>query len=205
VVHNPRLRAPPAAPAALPAGGLKAATLALADSDREAADCTKIRKSVRVKVGHGRHRRTKTVTRVSTVCRGPGAEAKVQTAQAAAPDCAKAVHGKSRRARLTARRAAAACRAREAKLAAAEKASAKVAGGAYRIQVGAFDSKAAAQQHLTKLTKRYAVVAQAASEVQAARRGAYRARFSGFSAEGARSACAALAAEGERCMVLQPS
>ena len=42
-------------------------------------------------------------------------------------------------------------------------------------------------------------------QVQPASKGAYRARFSGFSAQGAKAACAALSAKGERCMVLAPS
>jgi len=78
--------------------------------------------------------------------------------------------------------------------------------GDYRIQVGAFGSKSAAQQHLTKISKRYAtVVADASSEVEAARKGTYRARFNGFSAKAAKAACATLAAKGERCMVVAPA
>ena len=214
VVDNPLLRGQPAAPAAMaqPSGGLKAATLALADEPAASADCAKVTEMVKVRAGRRHHRHGRLVTRVRTVCRAAPGE-RVQAAANAAPDCDRVVRGHGRRARLAARRASAACRAEQAKLAdndkapASDKAGPKSRGdaGAYRIQVGAFDSKAAARQHLSKLTRRYGqVVASAATEVDAARRGAYRARFSGFSAQGAKAACAVLSAKGERCMVLAP-
>jgi len=205
--------------------GLKAATLALSDSEREVAartECSKV--PVKVKLKATRHRKARTVTRVSTVCKAAPRE-QVQTARAdaargdlsKAADCVKAAKPKARtaKARAAARRAEAACKSENTAVASAkgvaEKAGLKTArddsgSGAYRIQVGAFDSKGAAQEHISKITKRYsAVVAQAASQVQPATKGAYRARFSGFSAQGAKAACAALSAKGERCMVLAPS
>lgn len=82
----------------------------------------------------------------------------------------------------------------------------KAEAGAYRIQVGAFGSKSAAQAHLAKISKRFGeVVAPASSEVQTAKPGAYRARFNGFSAQAAKEACATLSAKGERCLVVAPS
>jgi len=84
--------------------------------------------------------------------------------------------------------------------------TAKVETGGYRIQVGAFGSKSAAQAHLAKISKRFGdVVAPASTEVQAAKPGAYRARFGGFSAQAAKEACATLSAKGERCLVVAPS
>ncbi len=77
--------------------------------------------------------------------------------------------------------------------------------GDYRIQVGAFTSQKDAKAHLTKITKSFSgVVASASSQVQTGGKGTYRARFNGFSQAGAKQACAALAAKGERCLVLAP-
>jgi D-alanyl-D-alanine carboxypeptidase (penicillin-binding protein 5/6) len=101
-----------------------------------------------------------------------------------------------------ARKKAAACEAAR-KTATAKAAPAK---GQYRIQVGAFTNQKDAKAHLTKITSRFAsVVASASSQVQTGGKGAYRARFNGFSQAGAKQACAALAAKGERCLVLAPS
>jgi D-alanyl-D-alanine carboxypeptidase (penicillin-binding protein 5/6) len=105
-----------------------------------------------------------------------------------------------------ARKKAAACEAAK-KTATAKATPAKTpAKGDYRIQVGAFTSQKDAKAHLTKITSRFSsVVASASSQVQTGGKGAYRARFNGFSQTGAKQACAALAAKGERCLVLAPS
>ncbi|HTK36308.1 MAG TPA: D-alanyl-D-alanine carboxypeptidase family protein [Caulobacteraceae bacterium] len=207
--------------AAQPSSGLKAATLALADPSREAPkpDCAKVTQKVKVKARRGHRARTETVTR--TVCKTSprdGVQVAKASAQAAtADDCAKvATKGLSRKARIAVeRRRAKACKAAAettqlaaaGKAGAAEKAGLKgEAGGAYRIQVGAFDSKGAAKEHISKIAKHYGpVVASASSQVEPASRGNYRARFAGFSAQGAKAACAALSAKGERCMVVAPS
>lgn len=82
----------------------------------------------------------------------------------------------------------------------------KAAKGDYRIQVGAFTNQKDAKAHLSKITSRFgSVVSSASGQVQAGGKGAYRARFNGFSQAGAKQACAALAAKGERCLVLAPS
>lgn len=186
--------------------GLKAATLALSSEREPAQECTKV--ATKVKLKATRRHRARTETRFRTVCKPAGEPVQVAEAPARA-DCAKAVAPKARTAkarRAAARRAAAACKADEIQVAAqnAGKRGTKDAGGAYRIQVGAFDSRGAAESHLNKLTKRYALVASATSQVQPAGH-AYRARFNGFSAQGAKAACAALSAKGERCMVVAPS
>lgn len=176
--------------------GLKAATLALSDSDRELApDCVKTPVKVRLKAT--RHRKARTITRINTVCKSATKDA-VQVVVAS--DCPKAVPAGGRTAK-----AAAACKGEST----AEKAGLKpgdLGAGDYRIQVGAFDTKTAAQEHISRITKRYgAVVSSASSQVQPATKGAFRARFNGFSAQGAKAACAALEAKGERCLVLAPS
>jgi hypothetical protein len=216
--------------------GLKAATLALANSDAEVAartECSKVR--VKEKVKATRRAKAHTVTRTKTVCKTVNRDAtqvakapltKVDLAKADLPktaDCAALAKPKGRtaKAKAAARRAEAACKKENATAVASAKGAAEKAGlksavkedakdskdsgGGYRIQVGAFDSKGAAQQHLTKISKQYgAVVSAASSQVQPASKGAYRARFSGFSAQGAKAACAALSAKGERCLVLSP-
>jgi D-alanyl-D-alanine carboxypeptidase (penicillin-binding protein 5/6) len=237
--------------------GLKAATLALSNSEAETAartECSKV--SVKEKVKATRRKRAHTVTRVKTVCKTVPRDSvqvakaeplrsepvrpepvKAEIAKADLPkpaDCAAAGKPKAKtaKARAAAQRAAAECKTSNTAIAAnakspagkgpadkspADKGAAEKAGlrtareepgsgpGGYRIQVGAFDSKGAAEQHLTKITKQYsAVVATASSQVQPANKGAYRARFNGFSASGAKAACAALSAKGERCLVLSP-
>jgi D-alanyl-D-alanine carboxypeptidase (penicillin-binding protein 5/6) len=231
VVADNDLRTPPTAPAVPdmkqwlgagatpstapppPSAGLKAATLALSDSAAEAAvrtECVKVNEKVRLKAT--RRHKARTVTRTKTVCHPAGQEpvqaAKAKAAvQAAAADCDKpAPRARTAKARAAQHRATEACK-RET-VAAAQKAGLKGkadAGGGYRVQVGAFDSKSAAEKHLDKLSKRYAgVLSQASSQVQSASHGAYRARFNGFSAQGAKAVCAALEAKGEGCLVLAP-
>ena len=235
VVDNPLLRGVQAQgdeDAAEAPASLKDATLALSNSDREGgSDCSKVVEKVKLKAR--RHHRAHTVTRTRTVCHAasPAGAATHVVATADTPDCGKAIHGRSRKARAARKAAASACKS-EQQVAAASPAkgapaaaaqppaqtaqNAQAAGlkgrtdsdaaGAYRIQVGAFDSKREAERHLTRISERYgAVVASASSQVQPAKRGAYRARFAGFSAQGAKAACATLTAKGERCMVVAPS
>jgi len=181
--------------------GLKAATMALSDADDEPAakqECSKV--ATKVKLKATKTRKARTVTRTRTVCKD--ARETVRVASAEEPSCDKAPVGKAAKARAAARSKAEACKA-EARTASAAK---KDAGGGYRIQVGAFDSRSAAQGHLSKMVKRYGPVLSTASQaVETGGAGAYRARFNGFSAQGAKAACAALAAKGERCLVLAPS
>jgi D-alanyl-D-alanine carboxypeptidase len=205
---TPSTALPPA-----PSAGLKAATLALSESSAEAVartECVKVNEKVRLKAT--RRHKARTVTRTKTVCRPAGQEpvqaAKAKsTVETAAADCDKpARRARTAKARAAQRRAAEACK-RET-VAAAEKAGLKGkadAGGDYRVQVGAFDSKSAAEKHLDKLSKQYAsLLSEASSQVQSASHGAYRARFNGFSASGAKAACAALEAKGVNCLVLAP-
>ena len=77
--------------------------------------------------------------------------------------------------------------------------SAKDAGGGYMIQVGAFPSRTAARNKLTKL----ASLAGGSARVEGGGR-AFRARFSGYSASAARAACGKLSARGEACLVVAP-
>jgi D-alanyl-D-alanine carboxypeptidase len=102
---------------------------------------------------------------------------------------------------------AAAQKKADACVAAAKKtAVAAPAKGQYRIQVGAFTNQKDAKAHLTKITARFSgVVSPASGQVMAGGKGAYRARFNGFSQAAAKQACATLAAKGERCLVLAPS
>jgi D-alanyl-D-alanine carboxypeptidase len=214
--------------AAQSSGGLKAAALALADPSRE-SECSRVVEKIHVKARRHHKAHVETVSR--TVCKTAPrngvqmAKADVQTAKA--DDCGKiAAKGRGKKAKAAARQAVQACKAEATQLAAAgakpavtgksglaEKAGLKgreqgdtaPAGGAYRIQVGAFDSKGAANAHISKITSHYGtVIASASSEVQSGGHG-YRARFNGFSAQGAKAACATLSAKGERCMVLAPS
>ena len=229
VVDNPLLRGPVAAgdgptaawltTAGQTSPSLKATTLALANDSRE-PECAKVTEKIRVKARRHRKARTETVTR--TVCKTSPRDG-VQVASApspAGPDCDKvAVKGHGRKARAAARRQAQACKSEATRVAAngkagpADKAGLKgreagdggQAGGRYRIQVGAFDSRGAAKSHISKITERYgAVVASASGQVEGGGK-TYRARFNGFSAQGAKAACATLSAKGERCLVMAPS
>ncbi|OYX34286.1 MAG: hypothetical protein B7Y99_05785 [Caulobacterales bacterium 32-69-10] len=169
--------------------------MALSNSDGETAartECSKVPVKERVKAT--RRKKAHTVTRIKTVCktvsRDPVQVAQAPSSKANPPKAAVAAASKSA--------------AEKAGLRPVKEEAATGPGG-YRIQVGAFDSKGAAQQHLTKISKQYGkVVSAASSQVQPASKGAFRARFNGFSASGAKAACAALAAKGERCLVLSP-
>jgi D-alanyl-D-alanine carboxypeptidase (penicillin-binding protein 5/6) len=165
---------PSTAPPA-PSAGLKAATLALSESGSDAAARTEcVKVNEKVRLKATRRHKARTVTRTKTVCRPAGQEP-VQAAKAKAPADKAGLKGKAD------------------------------AGGGYKVQVGAFDSRSAAEKHLEKLSKQYAgLLSDASSQVQSASRGAYRARFNGFSAQGAKAACAALEAKGVSCLVLAP-
>jgi D-alanyl-D-alanine carboxypeptidase (penicillin-binding protein 5/6) len=72
------------------------------------------------------------------------------------------------------------------------------------VQVGAFKSRSLANEQLSIVRKRYAkAVAEAEGAVQVAG-GTFRAQFQGLTAEAARSACAAITAKRQPCMVLSP-
>ena len=78
-------------------------------------------------------------------------------------------------------------------------ASAKGGAGDYMIQVGAFPSRTAARNKLTKL----ASVAGGSAKVENGGK-SFRARFSGYSASAAKAACGKLSARGEACLVVAP-
>lgn len=105
-------------------------------------------------------------------------------------------------------KAKAACAAEAKKTVKAEtaKAPSKADAGKYRIQVGAFANQKDAKAHLSKITTRYgSVVSVASGQVESGGKGAFRARFNGFSQAAAKQACATLVSKGERCLVLAPS
>ena len=245
--------------------GVSAAILrsAVADSATQAGlrggmaeNCGAVHHSRKVKLGRGRHAKTKIVTSTSTVCRNaPMVAVGGRTDAPAAPeggaiakaDCVKVGKGRHRHTVCKAAKDEAAetvaqagaktdcvkvgkgrhrhtvCKAADAQVASAkdvvskDKAPAKPAkkaddqtadadSGRYLIQVGAFKSRGDAQDHLAKMTHKYGgVVASAGTQVQSAGNGNYRARFSGFTAKEAKSACKALSAKGERCMVMSAS
>jgi D-alanyl-D-alanine carboxypeptidase (penicillin-binding protein 5/6) len=179
-----------------PSSSLKAQTAALT-SDASSCEAVRTVKTRTVKTGKGKKARFRKVQTVSYV--KPKGCAAEPTATVAKADCVtpKAKKGVRAKRKAVCIRGAQTASAVE-KAAVALKAD---AGGRYQIQVGAFKSQADAKAHLAKLNKTYGVVASASSQVQAAG-GNYRARFRGFSAEGAKAACQTLAAKGERCLVL---
>ena len=67
------------------------------------------------------------------------------------------------------------------------------------IQVGAFPSRTAARNKLTRL----ASLAGGSAKVESGGKG-FRARFSGYSASAAKAACGKLSARGEACLVVAP-
>ncbi len=160
----------------------------IARNDIAKADC------VKTKVGKGRKARTR------TVCK-PVTEAKAQVEKTSAKtNCVKVGKGKKRRTVCKEAQVA------SAKPEAAEKDVARSDSGRYVIQVGAFTTRDDAQDHLSKITRKYGgAVAAGDGAVQAAGKGTFRARFSGFSAKEAKAACKTLSAKGERCMVLSGS
>jgi len=78
------------------------------------------------------------------------------------------------------------------------------AKGQWSVQVGAFKSRSLAKEQLSIVRKRFTkVVAEAEGAVEGAG-GTFRAQFQGLTAEAARSACAAITAKRQPCMVLSP-
>jgi len=78
------------------------------------------------------------------------------------------------------------------------------AKGQWSVQVGAFKSRSLAKEQLSIVRKRFTkVVAEAEGAVEGAG-GTFRAQFQGLTAEAARSACAAITAKRQPCIVLSP-
>jgi D-alanyl-D-alanine carboxypeptidase len=76
--------------------------------------------------------------------------------------------------------------------------------GDWSVQVGAFKSKGLASKQLDHVRDRFArVVADAEGAVIGAR-GSFKAQFQGLTAEAARSACAAISAKRQPCMIIAP-
>jgi D-alanyl-D-alanine carboxypeptidase (penicillin-binding protein 5/6) len=89
--------------------------------------------------------------------------------------------------------------------AAQAKAKAKRPTGEWAVQVGAFQSKGLANKQLSIIRGRFAkFVIDAEGSVEGAAGGAFRAQFQGLTAEAARSACIAITAKRQPCMVLSP-
>jgi D-alanyl-D-alanine carboxypeptidase len=89
--------------------------------------------------------------------------------------------------------------------AAQAKPAAKKAKGEWAVQVGAFQSKGLANKQLSIVRGRFAkFVSDAEGAVEGAAGGAFRAQFQGLTADAARSACAAITAKRQPCMVLSP-
>jgi D-alanyl-D-alanine carboxypeptidase len=78
--------------------------------------------------------------------------------------------------------------------------------GQWQVQVGAFKSKALAQEQLKLSRRRFAEAFSGASTlVTDASAGFYRARFSGLTEARARAACETLKAKNQACMVIDPA
>ena len=81
----------------------------------------------------------------------------------------------------------------------------KKSKGDWGVQVGAFKSKSLANEQLSLVRSRFAkFVADAESAVEGAAGGSFRAQFQGLSAEAARSACSAISAKRQPCMIIAP-
>ncbi len=77
--------------------------------------------------------------------------------------------------------------------------------GQWAIQAGAFKSKSQARAQLTQLQKRFRqVLDDGEAEIGGAVGGYFRVRFEGMTADAARSACKALKAQKQPCMVVAP-
>ncbi|MBO9709648.1 MAG: D-alanyl-D-alanine carboxypeptidase [Caulobacter sp.] len=88
---------------------------------------------------------------------------------------------------------------------AAAKPAPKKPKGEWGVQVGAFRSKSLANEQLALVRSRFSkFVADAEGAVEGAAGGAFRAQFQGLTAEAARSACAAISAKRQPCMILAP-
>ncbi len=85
----------------------------------------------------------------------------------------------------------------------ADKPKAKKKRGDWVVQVGAFKQKTQASTHLTTMNKRFgSVLSHGDGEVGSPVGGFYRVRYVGMSQDDARSACKALKAKKQSCMVM---
>jgi D-alanyl-D-alanine carboxypeptidase (penicillin-binding protein 5/6) len=77
--------------------------------------------------------------------------------------------------------------------------------GRHIVQVGAFRDRSSAQTQIREMNRRFGqYFANAESEVGDKVGGFFRARFTGFTAEAAKAACAALKAKKQTCAVIAP-
>jgi D-alanyl-D-alanine carboxypeptidase (penicillin-binding protein 5/6) len=77
--------------------------------------------------------------------------------------------------------------------------------GRHIVQVGAFKDRSAAQTQIKEMNRRFGqYFADAESEVGDKVGGFFRARFTGFTADAAKAACAALKAKKQTCAVIAP-
>lgn len=84
-------------------------------------------------------------------------------------------------------------------------APARQPAGRYVVQVGSFKTRADARDQLASVTRRFSQhFSSAEGVVGSAVGGFFRARYTGFTAEGARAACAALKARRMSCLVVSP-
>lgn len=96
-------------------------------------------------------------------------------------------------------------RAAQAATKPAAKPTPKKPKGEWGVQVGAFRSKSLANEQLALVRSRFSkFVAEAEGAVEGAAGGAFRAQFQGLTAEAARSACSAITAKRQPCMILAP-
>jgi D-alanyl-D-alanine carboxypeptidase len=83
-----------------------------------------------------------------------------------------------------------------------KKATPKKAKGDYVVQVGAFKEKTQAKTHLTTINKKYGkLLSDGEGEITAKDNGFYKVRYVGMSEDDARSACKALKAKAQSCLV----
>ena len=79
------------------------------------------------------------------------------------------------------------------------------AAGRHIVQVGAFRDRSSAQTQIREMNRRFGEhFAKAESEIGDKVGGFFRARFTGFTAESAKAACAALKAKKQTCAVVAP-
>ena len=77
--------------------------------------------------------------------------------------------------------------------------------GRHMVQVGAFKDRSSAQTQIREMNRRFGqYFANAESEVGDKVGGFFRARFTGFTADAAKAACAALKAKKQTCAVIAP-
>jgi D-alanyl-D-alanine carboxypeptidase (penicillin-binding protein 5/6) len=86
-----------------------------------------------------------------------------------------------------------------------KKAAPKKTRGNWAIQAGAFKSKSQAREQLALIQRRFAsAVDDGEAAIGSAVGGYFRVRFEGMTADAARSACKALKAKKQTCMVIEP-